>query len=78
MPSLVSYRMCKDGESDLTSSPRIIPLTESLRNLSIGKKFGKCSYCDVLFTVNDYEVVRKGGKFVKWYHINCAKLVNMI
>ncbi len=81
MPSLVSYRMCKDGESDLTSSQaRIIELTEQLRAQSSGKKYECCHKCKVKFTKGDVEIVRRGMgiRTTKWYHVDCAKLVNII
>jgi hypothetical protein len=66
-----------------TSKARLITLNS--RNLSIAshykQKLLSCWHCREKFTVNggDIDIISKGaGRCHHWYHIECAKLVNLI
>ena len=60
------------------SMPRILTNTNSL--MAKGGKFRNCWRCNVEFNVfKDKVLLSKGsGRSCRWYHIECAKEVNLL
>ena len=80
LKEMVSCKMCKKGEFALTTEPRIIDFSHKLMITAHGTKLQFCKKCRIDFNIHeDKQLVRKGnGKTSSWYHIKCAKLVNLI
>ena len=57
-----------------TSRPRLTVLTQAMRTK---KGSSNCSVCNDIININD-KIVSKQSHSFKWYHIECAKRVNII